>query len=126
MDKRLAKLQLVADMRYRRAAAPLEHIVRRENEIRQAFSDLRMHVQEYEEDAHLASRTGALQAWKQWSGTRREQLNQQLAMILAEKIEATQQARQEFCRKEAIKLVLKKLQKESDLVAIRQFRDFKT
>lgn len=107
MKGALGQLEKLATLRFEMHLARLQPLTRQEAFIRHAIDELRRDPssESLAANANLHARSGALRAWKLWSSLRIDELNGQLAEVLAAKEDLLISSRQEFGRKEAIRLL---------------------
>lgn len=109
MKKGIEALLPLTLLKWESALAELKPVIEREQSLRNALNELRKPPAPYTTNDYgfNAERSGATENWEAWSALRQEELNSQLALVLADKEELMMAAKKEFSRNEAIRLLSK-------------------
>ena len=107
MRERYKRLAELAELRWERSRAELAPLLQQERQLRTALEELRRPPAESDlaKAGFLGTRAGFLQAWEKWTSQRQQELNQKLALLLADKEELRERAKTEFGRREAIRTI---------------------
>ena len=82
-------------------------LLQKERQLRSALEELRRTPKKDDlaRAGFLGTRLGFLQSWEKWTSQRQQELNQKLALVLADKEELREKAKTEFGRREAIRII---------------------
>ena len=107
MSDSYQKLAALAELRWERSRVELAPLLQKERQMRAALDELRRSPAESDlaRAGYLGTRAGFLQAWEKWTSQRQQELNQKLALVLADKEELREKAKTEFGRREVIRLI---------------------
>lgn len=109
--KRLQDLQKVTDALYQKQFQSVQKLLAEESRLRSAVARLDQQSEPLSEPRAEISplqATGADVMWQRWAEKTRANLNQELALVLAQKLQVMDRVRHAFGRNEAAKELVKK------------------
>ncbi|CUH79791.1 hypothetical protein TRM7557_02576 [Tritonibacter multivorans] len=104
-DKMLAQMKAVTNALYLREHAKVKPILDAEAQLRSQIDMLKTQIAQARpiaEESHAIKALGADFLWQQWHTKSRRELNQQLAQVTAQKLQAMDKLRASFGRKHAV------------------------
>ena len=104
-DKMLAQMKSVTNALYLREHAKVKPILDAEAQLRSQIEMLKTQIADSRpiaEESHAIKALGADFLWQKWHTKSRRELNQQLAQVTAQKLQAMDKLRASFGRKHAV------------------------
>ena len=104
-DKMLAQMKAVTNALYLREHAKVKPILDAEAQLRSQIEMLKTQIADSRpiaEESHAIKALGADFLWQKWHTKSRRELNQQLAQVTAQKLQAMDKLRASFGRKQAV------------------------
>lgn len=114
-DKMLAQMKAVTNALYLREHAKVKPILDAEAQLRSQIEMLKTQIADSRpiaEESHAIKALGADFLWQKWHTKSRRELNQQLAQVTAQKLQAMDKLRASFGRKHAVETMA---EQEQDL-----------